>query len=89
MLAARDDAVKAAGHMLKAYSVAEGMGVGSTKDLEEALRARATARAKRLETVYALNMAVASLSRLLGTDLENIASAPSSNEQRPEEGRPR
>lgn len=71
VLRAREIAVKAAKRLIVAASMDHEAGVGSGKELSEALKSSAVARAERLQTVYELNVSVAQLSKLLGEDLES------------------
>lgn len=88
VLAARDVAVKAAKRLIVAASMDHEAGVGSGKDLSDALKSSALTRAAQLQTVYELNVAVAKLSQLLGEDLEPFENLPAptpSNSQAPNE----
>ncbi len=84
VLAARELAVKAAKRLIVAATMDHEAGVGSGKDLSDALKTTAVARAEKLQTVYSLNVAVATLSKLLGQDLENLPAAAPSNSQAPQ-----
>ena len=88
VLQAREVAVKAGKRLVVAASMDREAGVGSAKDLSDALKASAMARAARLQTIYELNVAVATLSKLVGDDLENLPAAAPSNPSTPPEEAP-
>ncbi len=88
VLQAREVAVKAGKRLVVAASMDREAGVGSAKDLSDALKASAMARAARLQTIYELNIAVATLSKLTGDDLENLPAPAASNPSTPPEDAP-
>lgn len=88
LLSARDGAERAARSLVVSAKMDNEAGVGAGHDMADALKALALARAARLQTIYGLNMAVATLSQLVGADLESSPAAAGVNKPGPTPSNP-
>ena len=80
LLAAQEDAVRAARKWMVGATMDEEMGVGESGELKNAVATWAKAKAAWLQRIHDLNLVVAELSQLVGEDLEKIP-APETSKQ--------